>query len=135
MAEDPEAPSDDGKRKPGFSIGRVFGTKLPLETETVRFIFANAMDLFVTYLALNLSASGRTSRPIAEGNPIPLWFINRWGVKGMVYFKFAMVVFIVLLAQYVAQRKMTSARRLLNFGTVVVGGVAIYSVWLLVRAL
>lgn len=135
MKDDPDPPADERKTGKRFSISRLFGTKLPLETETTRFIFANAMDLFVTYLALNMSASGRTSRPIAEGNPIPLWFINRWGVKGMIYFKFGMVLFIVLLAQYVAQRKMTSARRLLNFGTIVVSGVVVYSLWLLIRAL
>lgn len=135
MTDDPEPPVDDRKTNKGFSIARLFGTKLPLEAETTRFVLANAMDVFVTYLALNMSASGRTSRPIAEGNPIPLWFINRWGVTGMVYFKFGMVLFIVLLAQYVAQRKMTSARRLLNFGTIVVSAVVVYSLCLLVRTL
>lgn len=134
MDPDSELPPVDDK-KTSFSISRIFGTQLPLESETTHFILVNALDVFMTYLALSYSAAGRTSRLIGEGNPIARWFLHRWGPRGMVYLKFSVVLFVVLLTQYIAQRKMSSARRLLNFGTVVVGCVVIYSLILLLRAL
>ena len=133
---EPGSESTSGDPDANLSIlGRIFNRKLPLETETTRFILANALDVFMTYLALSYSAAGRTSRLIGEGNPIARWFINRWGPKGMVFLKFTVVAFVVVLAQIIAQRKMSSARRLLNFGTILVTCVVIYSFILLLRAL
>lgn len=114
---------------------RMIGRNLPLENECALFILVSALDVFMTYLALRYSEEGRTSRIIGEGNPIAAYFINRWGIKGMVYFKFTIVAFVVVLAQWIAQRQMSSARRLLNFGTILVACVVIYSLLLLLNAL
>jgi len=129
---DPPNPPEKNKT---FSLSRILGRKLPLEAETTRFILVSALDVFMTYLALRYSEEGKTSRVIGEGNAIAGYFINRWGIRGMVYFKFAGVTVVVLLAQIIAQHKMTSARRLLNFGSIVVSCVVIYSLVLLLKAL
>ena len=117
------------------SLSRVLGRKLPLEAETTRFILASALDVFMTYLALRYSEDGRTSRVIGEENAFAAFFIHRWGIRGMVYFKFAGVTFVVLLTQIIAQHRMTTARRLLDFGAIVVSCVVIYSLVLLLKSM
>jgi hypothetical protein len=118
-----------------FSLFRVLGRKLPLEAETTRFVLASALDVFMTYLALRYSEEGRTSRVIGEGNAFAAFFIHRWGIRGMVYFKFSSVTFVVLLAQVIAQHRMTTAKRLLDFGAIVVSCVVIYSLVLLLKSM
>ncbi len=105
----------------------IFRGHLPLETETAWFILANAGDVFMTYILLSIS------RQFVEGNPIARYFLYSWGPKGLIYFKFCVVAFVVVVAQVIARRKIVVARRLLNFGTLFVGGVVAYSCWLYAR--
>lgn len=98
---------------------------LPLETETAWLLMVSVLDVVVTYLILRVG--GR------EANPIANWFIRGWGVKGMVYFKFGVTAFVAVLTQIIAQQRPDVARRLLIFATCVVGGVVVYSAFLLVR--
>ena len=103
------------------------GTQLPLETETARFVLASALDVFMTYLLI------RNPDRFVESNPVALYFLNHWGVKGMVWFKFGTVAFVCVLAQIIARRKPETARGLLNLATVVVGAVVLYSLLLYLR--
>ena len=107
----------------GHSLSR---GHLPLEAETVWFILVSALDVFMTYLLIRQPG-------FTEGNPIAGFFLNHWGVKGMVYFKFFMVAFIAVIAQIIARKRTDIARNVLLFATVVVGGVVIYSLVLYVR--
>jgi hypothetical protein len=102
------------------------GTHLPLETETARFVFASALDVFMTYLMIRESH-------FTERNPIALYFLNHWGMKGMIWFKFGTVAFVCTLAQIIARRKPGTARFLLNFATIVVSAVVVYSLVLYLR--
>ena len=98
----------------------IFRGELPLETETTVFILANAFDVFMTYLLLNLGN-------FRESNGVANYFLERFGMNGMICFKFAIVAFVCVIAQIVATQKIKLARWLLNFGTFLVGVVVIYS--------
>ncbi|QDT40395.1 hypothetical protein Pan241w_04520 [Gimesia alba] len=108
--------------------GRSFWShQLPLERETCVFILVNALDVFMTYLLL-------VTGGFRESNQLANFFIARWGIKGMVYFKFALVAVVTVIAQIVARKKMTTGRNLLNFGSLIVAGVVIYSFVLFLRS-
>jgi hypothetical protein len=114
---------------------RAFSGSLPLETDTTRFILVSVLDIVMTYLAIRYSYEGRTNRFIVEGNPIPAWFFARWNIQGMVFFKMVTVVFVTLIAQFVATRSMSRAKLILNGGTILIGCVVAYTCWLLVGSL
>ena len=102
------------------------GMRLPLEKETARFVLVSMLDLLMTWLLL--------SRPqFTEANPLAMFFLSRWGIAGMAWFKFGMVGFVGVLTQAIAREKLETARALLNFATVLCGGVVLYSLalWLL----
>ncbi len=44
-----------------------------------------------------------------ESNPVARYFLNHWGVKGLIYFKMAVVAFVCVIAQIVATRREASA--------------------------
>lgn len=69
-----------------------------------------------------------------ESNPIARFFLAHWGPKGMVYFKFAMVSLVFVIVQVIAYKHIETARRILNFAIVAVGGVVTYSAILYLRA-
>lgn len=105
----------------------LFGGQLPLENETAWFVLVSVLDVVLTYLLLRLPH-------YREANPIAAFFINHWGIRGMVYFKFFMVGFVTLITQVIARSREDTARRVLQFATVVVAGVVIYSLSLYVRS-
>jgi len=105
----------------GLSLTR----SLPLESETSLFILVSVLDVIFTYLLL----AGGT---VFEANPIAAWFIDGWGVKGMVGFKFSMLVVICLTVQVIAMVRLRTARRIMNFATFITGAVVAYSGVLLV---
>lgn len=104
----------------------LFRRQLPLEKETVWFVLVSALDVFMTYLLIR-------QPDFTEGNPVAAYFLNHWGVKGMIYYKFFMVAFVAVIAQVIARSREDIATRLLQFATVVVGGVVIYSLVLYLR--
>ncbi len=104
---------------------------LPLESETTRFILVSVLDIVMTYMVIRYSHEGRTELKIGEGNPIPAMFISRWGIPGMVAFKMVIVALVTVLAQVIARYSVRKARFMLNFGTVIVSCVVLYSLWLL----
>ena len=99
--------------------------QLPLQNETTIFILVNVLDIFMTYILIRFGG--------VEANPIARFFLNRWGFAGMIFFKLGMVAFITVLSQIIAQRKLQTARRLLQFGTIVVAIVVVYGLILFVR--
>ena len=60
------------------------------------------------------------------------YFLDEWGLGGFIYFKFGMVAFIEVIAHLIAIKKVEVGRRLLEFGTLAVSLVVIYSMYLLV---
>ena len=104
----------------------LLGGELPLETETIWFLLVSALDVFMTYLLIRQPG-------FTEGNPVAAYFFHRWNIKGMVFYKFFMVGFITVITQIIARKREDIAARLLQFATLVVGGVVIYSLLLYLR--
>ena len=96
MTDPPDDSSGDT-----FSWRALFN-RLPLERETVRFIFVSALDVFLTYILIR-------QEHFHEGNPVARFFLNHWGLRGMIYFKFAMVAFVAVLAQIIARSRLDTA--------------------------
>jgi len=110
-------------------------TGLQFETELSWFILVGALDVFMTYLILRYSAEQRTHNVLIEGNPIARWVLHRWGMQGMVIFKFLMIAVVATIAEVVGKVRPNVGRGLLVLGTLVVGGVVVYSFLLLQRNL
>jgi hypothetical protein len=100
---------------------------LLFETEISWFVLVGALDVFLTYILLRASIEGYSRSVIIEGNPIARWVIHRWGITGMVIFKFAMIGVVVTIAEIVGHVRPSLGRGLLWCGTAVVGAVVIYS--------
>lgn len=106
------------EKKPGL-----LNRHLPLETETCFFILANALDAIMTRVLLNFEQ-------FRESNAIADYVLDRFGMSGMIAFKFIIVTMVVLIAQLIAPRKMHVARYLLIGGTILVSLVVVYSCYL-----
>ena len=102
------------------------GRQLPLETETVVYIFISALDLFVTWMMLR-------SGNFHERNPLARYFLDHWGPKGMIYYKFSIVAIVTMSAQGIALKKLATARFILILGSIVSGAVVVYSIALFLR--
>ncbi len=119
-------PSDGNEKQSGSLLQWIFRRRLPLERETSLFIIVSALDVIMTWILLRREG-------FVESNPIASYFLHGWGIKGMVYFKFALVAFITVLCQIIALKKEDVARRILQFATVLVACVVLYSFSLLLR--
>ena len=108
---------------------RLVGGRLPLESETAVFILVNVLDIGLTVALLAYLGNHY------EANPVARHFLNHWGLRGLVYFKMAMVAFVCVITQLIALRSVTTARRLLYLLTAIVGAVVVYSVSLAWRAM
>ncbi|MCA9040317.1 MAG: hypothetical protein KDA65_08230 [Planctomycetaceae bacterium] len=114
-----------------------FWTSIPikLQRETITFVLINLGDIIMTWRLLTSHAihPGGGRGNFYESNPVAGYILNHWGLPGMIYFKTAMVGVVVLITQIIAQSKLPLARKILNFGSVVVLCVVFYSIWLLRR--
>lgn len=117
LARRPQTPSSSGW----------LGGVLPLENETAWFLLVNALDIVLTWMLLYRSATGHLRDSVVETNPVAAFFLNRWGLAGMNYFKLGVVTVVIVLTQLIALRRPETARVLLRIGTLIVGGVVIYS--------
>jgi hypothetical protein len=68
------------------------------------FVLVSALDVMLTWVVLH--AGGR------EANAIAAAVLQRWGLEGMVVFKFALVVFVVVLCEVIGRRNLAAGRRL-----------------------
>ncbi len=94
--------------------------QLPLESETCFFILVNALDVYMTYLLLQTSE-------FRESNEVANYFLSRFGFSGMIAFKFVVVAAVLMITQFIAARKLRTARWLLYTGTAITAAVVIYS--------
>jgi hypothetical protein len=106
--------------------------RLPLEGETALFILASTLDAMLTRYLLSVGSSDIW---FVESNPIPRYFLDSWGLDGLTYFKFALVALVTVICQIIARSKIDVARRVLNFASILVMGVVIYSVVLMTQHL
>ncbi len=116
-------PESSGEDQDPSQSNRSFLTRsLPLQNETTWFILVNALDIFLTYVILRMQG--------VEANPLANWFYKIGNIQGMIAFKMTTVAVVCVIAQLIAAKNLPAARRLLIFGTVVIGGVVIYSLYL-----
>ena len=86
-----------------------------------------SLDFFMTDIML------RSNPKFVEANAVARFFLYGWGVKGLIYFKLGMVALVCVISQIVAQKRPRTAKWLLNWATLVVAGVVIYSLVLFLR--
>ena len=78
------------------------------------FLIASVLDVLMTCMLLG-DLTGVTGRTIFyESNPVARYFLQGWGLAGIVYFKFGMVGFIEVIAHVVALKNVAIGRRLWN---------------------
>jgi hypothetical protein len=121
-------------RSSGKRSGRrwSFSGRIPLETEMSWFILANLLDFVVTYRMIGYG--GPSGVRFGESNPIALYFMNHWGLKGLLGLKLAVVLFVCAVAQLAYRRRPDLARFLLILGTIVVTAIVLYSVRMFFQA-
>ncbi len=126
--------SNGALRRRGFNWRNLIGQSVHLEREMILFVLASALDVFMTYLLLRYSSDGRTQLQVVESNPVARYFFIHWGIRGMIFFKFSLVAFVVVISQIIASRRPRTAMYLLRFAICLVSLVVIYSFLLLFRA-
>ena len=97
-----------------------------LEFEKTLFVIVSVLDVIMTCLLLHTGA-------FYEANPIANYFLTGWGMIGMTAFKLVAVGFVLTVVNIVAFLRMQAARRLLYFGSTVMGLVVAYSLYLMLR--
>ena len=97
-----------------------------LEFEKTLFVVINLMDVVMTFLLLNNGS-------FYESNPIADFVLQRWGIVGMTLFKLSVVGVVLAIANLVAIWRLETSRNLLRFGSLLVGSVVAYSVFLMMR--
>jgi hypothetical protein len=110
----------------------LFRLPLPLQRESCLYLIVSVLDVMMTCLLLGdlMGVTGETI--FYESNPVARYFFEHWQLSGIIFFKFGMVAFIEIIAHIVALKNVAAGRRLLEFGTVIVSVVVIYSLVLLV---
>jgi len=88
----------------------VFRRRLALEEETALFILVNFADIVLTGLAFRFGA--------AEANLLAREVLERFGLYGMVAYKFVLVTFVILVCQYIYSSHPKVARLVLIAGSV-----------------
>jgi hypothetical protein len=101
------------------------------EHETSMFLLVNLVDFFMTYRML--MQRSEDSVGFVESNPVARYFLDHWGVKGLLWFKLGIVLLIVFITILIADKRPGTARGLLLAGTVTTAAVVLYSLWLLAR--
>ena len=67
-------------------------------------VLVSGMDLMLTWLILQLG--GREVNPLAD------WILHAAGHPGLVAFKFSVVIFVILICEYIARHQRRTAREL-----------------------
>ena len=91
--------------------------------ETLILFVVSALDVIMTYYLLTRDDGGFT-----ESNPIARYFLDRWGMAGMAYFKASMTLLVCVITQIVARKNSVLARQVLGLATLIIVAVVIYSV-------
>lgn len=100
---------------------------LRVEKEYLLFVLVNALDFLMTYTLL-------FTGHFQESNPLPRFFLNHWGVKGLLLYKLLIVLAVCLLVQMIAWQRPTLARNILRFGSWLAVCVVFYSLFLSLHA-
>lgn len=111
-------------------IGRQLSKHRPMEHETALFLLVSFLDYLLTYWMLQ--HRGNETR-FGESNAVANWFLSGWGSNGLLAFKVAICLFVVLATQAIHTRRPLTALVVLWLGIVVTSFTVIYSAALYVR--
>ncbi len=106
-------------------IEKPLATLIRHPQETLILCVVSVLDVVMTHRLLT-----RSDISFTESNPFASYFLDRWGVEGMAYFKMIMTAFVCVVTQMIARKNSALARQVLGLATVIVVAVVIYSVWL-----
>ena len=81
---------------------RVLTDLIKLPQETLLLIIVSGLDVVMTFMLLTRGDGGFT-----ESNPFARYFLDRWGMAGMAYFKIAMTVLVCAINQFVARKNLS----------------------------
>lgn len=95
---------------------------IPLELETLCFLAASTFDYCLTYYLLMHSEA-----QVVEANPAARYFLDHWGLTGLLWFKMFLVALIVVICQIVDHARPLLGGRVLNLGSAIVTCVVSYS--------
>lgn len=110
---------------PKSTVGSIFFGKFFFEAETTIYVLLSIADLLFTNYLLKQNAPGLQ---FVESNPVARFFLDHWGPKGMIYFKFIMVAFVCIVTQIIARYRPLTARLVLLFAIAMMLYVVVYSV-------
>jgi hypothetical protein len=75
-------------------------------------VVLSAADLFMTFTLL------QTSTRFVEGNPVAQWFLARWNIMGLVFFKFSMIGGVILASEIIERHRPGWGRFVLLVGCI-----------------
>lgn len=116
-----EAPESDSRKAHSKFVKLIELIRLPQETLILWTV--SLLDVLMTYRLLM-----RGDVRFVESNPFAGFFLDRWGLEGMVWFKIGMTFFVSLITQIVARKDLILAKRVLGLSTLIILGVVMYSV-------
>lgn len=131
MSTDPEQPETQSALPTGEAAReevaqRRFGsTPMRYQSAYVWLLFFSAMDIMLTWVIF--INGGREVNPIAEK------VIFRWGLDGMIVYKFVLVTFFILLCEIIGKQRDTTGKTLSKVGVAIAAFPVCWSLVLLLR--
>jgi hypothetical protein len=86
-------------------------------------VLVASLDILLTYVVLHLGG--------LEANPLAEKVVYRWGVPGMVIYKFCFIVIAIVIAEEVGRRKERTARKFIEYAIVISAFPVIFALVLL----
>ncbi|QQE11099.1 hypothetical protein JD969_16590 [Planctomycetota bacterium] len=74
-------------------------------------VLVSSLDIMMTWIILFVGGS--------EANPIAESVINMWGLGGMIAFKFALVIFFIVMCEWISRKKKETGRLLASCGIMI----------------
>ena len=119
-------------QRPGLLESQELAVPLPaqvlsqLKRDVLLFLLVSWLDVLMTYWLLT-----HQTGIFIESNPAADLVRSQWGFAGMVAYKFLLVGIVVMNSFIIVRYRPEIARRLIQFATLVVNAVVIYSLFLL----
>jgi hypothetical protein len=119
-------------RSPVVRLWKGLHHPLSLQRESALFLVVSVLDVVMTYSLLQDMHGLGERVTFYESNPVARYFLERWDVAGVVFFKFAMVAIVEIISHVMVMLgRLNLGRRLLEFGTLAVLFTVFYSLLLL----
>ncbi|GJM26427.1 MAG: hypothetical protein DHS20C16_28420 [Phycisphaerae bacterium] len=117
-------PECGGVVKPSASNAR--GGQMRYQNAYVWFVFVSALDIMLTWAILQSGGS--------EVNPIADAVIQRFGLQGMVAFKFALVIFVIIMCEWLGRRSDKHGRKIAEWAVAITSIPVVLSFVMLIAA-